>query len=119
MRESPTYPAILRRGREEGRIGGERQFMLGVGTKKFGEPSLAPRGRERNDHGDLVRRKIVSVSRAAEREHREQDRNDCVSHDVLPCRIIMVRDGAMRLLTMRSSQAAAQDDVFGLVRFLL
>jgi hypothetical protein len=37
MRESTTYQAILR----EGRITGERQFLLRLGTKRFGEPDAA------------------------------------------------------------------------------
>jgi hypothetical protein len=45
MSESTTLQAILRRGREEGlqegRIVGERQLLLRVGTKKFGEPAAA------------------------------------------------------------------------------
>jgi len=38
MRESTTYQAILREGREEGRISGERRMLLRQGTKRFGEP---------------------------------------------------------------------------------
>jgi predicted transposase YdaD len=45
MQESTTLQAILRRGREEGlqegRIAGEQQLLLRVGTKKFGEPGEA------------------------------------------------------------------------------
>jgi predicted transposase YdaD len=49
MHESPTYQAVLREGRQEGlqigrqegRIAGERQFLLRQGTKKFGEPGAA------------------------------------------------------------------------------
>jgi predicted transposase YdaD len=37
MRESTTYQAILR----EGRITGEQQFLLRLGTKRFGEPDAA------------------------------------------------------------------------------
>jgi hypothetical protein len=49
MRDSTTYQAILREGEEEGmkkglqegRIAGERRFLLRQGTKKFGEPDAA------------------------------------------------------------------------------
>ena len=36
MRESTTYQAILREGRQEGRIEGERQALLRLGNKHFG-----------------------------------------------------------------------------------
>jgi len=37
-RESTTYQAILREGRQEGRIAGEQRMLLRMGTKRFGEP---------------------------------------------------------------------------------
>ena len=41
MRESATYQAILREGRQEGVIEGERQLLLRLGTKQFGPPDPA------------------------------------------------------------------------------
>lgn len=45
MRESTTYQAILREGRQEGviegRIEGERRLLLRLGTKQFGPPDAA------------------------------------------------------------------------------
>jgi hypothetical protein len=41
MRESTTYQAILREGRDEGRISGEQRMLLRLGTKQFGEPDTA------------------------------------------------------------------------------
>ncbi len=45
MHESPSYQAVLSEGRreglQEGRIAGERRFLLRQGTKKFGEPDAA------------------------------------------------------------------------------
>jgi predicted transposase YdaD len=49
MRESTTYQAILREGRQEGviegraqgRIAGEQRMLLRLGTKQFGEPDPA------------------------------------------------------------------------------
>jgi predicted transposase YdaD len=41
MQESTTYQAILREGREEGRIAGERQVLIRLGTKRFGKPDAA------------------------------------------------------------------------------
>jgi len=41
MRESTTYQAILREGREEGRLDGERRLLLRQGTKRFGKPDAA------------------------------------------------------------------------------
>ena len=38
MKESTTYQAILREGRAEGRIEGERRLLLKVGRQRFGEP---------------------------------------------------------------------------------
>jgi hypothetical protein len=43
MQESTTYQAILREGREVGRIDGEQQILLRQGTKKFGKPDPAIR----------------------------------------------------------------------------
>ena len=41
MRESTTYQAILREGRQEGKIEGEQKLLLRQGTKRFGEPDAA------------------------------------------------------------------------------
>jgi hypothetical protein len=41
MRESTTYQATLREGREEGRIAGQQRLMLLQGTQRFGEPDDA------------------------------------------------------------------------------
>ena len=45
MRESTTYQAILRKGWEqgfeEGRMEGAQQFLIRVGTKRFGKPETA------------------------------------------------------------------------------
>jgi predicted transposase YdaD len=41
MRESSTYQAILREGRQEGRVDGEQRFLLRMGTKRFGKPNAA------------------------------------------------------------------------------
>jgi hypothetical protein len=41
MRESTTYQAILREGRQEGRVKGEQALLLRLGTKRFGEPDAA------------------------------------------------------------------------------
>ncbi|MGP0064811.1 MAG: hypothetical protein ACLQGP_14585 [Isosphaeraceae bacterium] len=41
MRESTTYQAILREGRQEGIIEGEKQALLRLGTKRFGTPEPA------------------------------------------------------------------------------
>jgi hypothetical protein len=41
MQESTTYQAILREGRNEGRIAGEQQLLVRQGTKKFGKPDTA------------------------------------------------------------------------------
>ena len=41
MRESTTYQAILREGRQEGRITGEQRLLVRMGTKRFGEPDTA------------------------------------------------------------------------------
>jgi hypothetical protein len=45
MQESTTYQKILSDGRQEGlqegRLAGERRFLLRQGTKKFGEPGAA------------------------------------------------------------------------------
>jgi len=38
MRESTTYQAILREGRQEGKVEGEQELLLRQGTKRFGEP---------------------------------------------------------------------------------
>jgi hypothetical protein len=42
MRESTTYQAILREGRQEGqqegRVEGEQRMLLHLGTKRFGQP---------------------------------------------------------------------------------
>ena len=38
MRESTTYQAILREGREEGRMDAARRILLRLGTKRFGDP---------------------------------------------------------------------------------
>jgi predicted transposase YdaD len=39
MRESSTYQAILREGRQEGRVEGEQKLLLRQGTKRFGNPN--------------------------------------------------------------------------------
>jgi hypothetical protein len=41
MRESTTYQAILREGRQEGKVKGEQELLLRQGTKRFGEPDAA------------------------------------------------------------------------------
>jgi hypothetical protein len=41
MRESTTYQAILREGRDEGRLEGERRLLARLGTKRFGKPDAA------------------------------------------------------------------------------
>ena len=41
MRESTTYQAILREGRQEGKVEGEQELLLRQGTKRFGEPDAA------------------------------------------------------------------------------
>jgi predicted transposase YdaD len=45
MRESSTYQAILREGRQEGRqegrVEGEQKLLIRMGTKRFGKPSAA------------------------------------------------------------------------------
>jgi hypothetical protein len=41
MQESTTYQAILKEGVDKGRITGEQQLLIRVGTKKFGEPDAA------------------------------------------------------------------------------
>ncbi len=41
MRESSTYQAILREGRQEGRVDGEQKLLLRMGTKRFGKPNAA------------------------------------------------------------------------------
>lgn len=45
MRQSTTYQAILREGRQEGRregkIEGEQKLLLRQGTKRFGKPDAA------------------------------------------------------------------------------
>ena len=45
MRQSTTYQAILREGRQEGRqegkIEGEQKLLLRQGTKRFGAPDAA------------------------------------------------------------------------------
>jgi len=45
MRESTTYQAILREGRNEGliegRLTGERQILIRLGTERFGEPDAS------------------------------------------------------------------------------
>jgi hypothetical protein len=45
MRESSTYQAILREGRQEGRqegrVEGEQKLLLRMGTKRFGKPDAA------------------------------------------------------------------------------
>jgi len=41
MQESTTYQAILREGRNEGRITGEQQLLVRQGTKRFGKPDTA------------------------------------------------------------------------------
>ena len=45
MRESTTYQAVLKEGREEGRIAGriegDQRLLLRQGTKRFGEPDAA------------------------------------------------------------------------------
>ena len=41
MRESTTYQAILRAGRQEGKVEGEQELLLRQGTKRFGEPDAA------------------------------------------------------------------------------
>jgi hypothetical protein len=45
MRESSTYQAILREGRQEGRqegrVEGEQKLLLRMGTKRFGKPNAA------------------------------------------------------------------------------
>ena len=38
-KDSTTYQAILRKGREEGRIATMQHFLLRLGTKRFGKPS--------------------------------------------------------------------------------
>jgi len=38
MQESTTYQAILREGRNEGRITGEQQLLVRLATKRFGKP---------------------------------------------------------------------------------
>jgi predicted transposase YdaD len=43
MEESATYQAIVRRGREEGRVEGERRLLLLQGETKFGPPDRAAR----------------------------------------------------------------------------
>jgi predicted transposase YdaD len=43
MEESVTYQAIVRRGREEGRVEGERRVLLLQGEAKFGSPDAATR----------------------------------------------------------------------------
>jgi hypothetical protein len=37
MHESATHEAILRMGREEGRIMGSQRYLIRQGTKKFGK----------------------------------------------------------------------------------
>jgi len=44
MRESSTYQAILQEGREEGRLRVAREWLLKLGSNRFGEPDA--RGRE-------------------------------------------------------------------------
>jgi predicted transposase YdaD len=39
MKESVTYQAILREGRIEGRVEGERQILLQMARRRFGQPS--------------------------------------------------------------------------------
>ena len=41
MRESTTYQAILREGRQEGEVKGEQKLLLRQGTKRFGNPDAA------------------------------------------------------------------------------
>jgi hypothetical protein len=41
MRESTTYQATLREGRQEGHITGEQRMLLRQGTKRFGPPDAA------------------------------------------------------------------------------
>jgi predicted transposase YdaD len=41
MHESTTYEAILREGRKEGRIAGEQELLVRMGTKRFGKPDAA------------------------------------------------------------------------------
>ena len=41
MRESTTYQAILKEGRQEGKVEGEQELLLRLGTKRFGEPDAA------------------------------------------------------------------------------
>jgi hypothetical protein len=41
MRESTTYQAVLREGRDEGRVEGEQRLLIRLGTKRFGEPDAA------------------------------------------------------------------------------
>jgi predicted transposase YdaD len=41
MEESVTYQAIIRRGREEGRVEEARQLLRRLGGKRFGPPSVA------------------------------------------------------------------------------
>ena len=43
MRESTTYQAILREGREEGRVAEARRLLLMLGEDRFGEPDEATR----------------------------------------------------------------------------
>lgn len=43
MKESTTYQAILREGRNEGRIAGEQRMLLRLGTKRFGQPDETTR----------------------------------------------------------------------------
>ncbi len=54
MEQSTTYQAIVRRGREEGRLEGARRFLLVVGEAKFGPPDAATRAAIKA-LGDLAR----------------------------------------------------------------
>jgi hypothetical protein len=44
MRESTTYQAVLREGRDEGRVAEAQRMLLMLGGDRFGEPSEAIRG---------------------------------------------------------------------------
>ena len=44
MQESTTYQAILREGRNEGRVGEAQRMLLMLGETRFGEPDEATRG---------------------------------------------------------------------------